>query len=205
MKNYPCWSRHHFYKHQNENAKDSCTLCIGDDPPFLRPRALVNNGIAKPNWAQRERKMAFDDQRAPDLRWHPQGVSKKPPQKRQHSRVQQHSQIAIHGPPPNSSRPTSTTRQLSAVCPSVPEDRTWTEPRHFPVPGRFIPGNLWNLDIPTVSTIPSPLGSSMRHMTTMHSPSNPSYVTTNAEFPIEHITQLRTDPTFENVMAHQSF
>ena len=44
----------------------------------------------------------------------------------------------------------------------------------------------------------------MRHVTTMNSPTVPNYVTT-ARYPVEHITQLRTDPTFENIVAHQSY
>ena len=79
-------------------------------------------------------------------------------------------------------------------------DRTST----LPVPEHYIPGNLWNLDIPTASTIPGPMGSFMRHVTTMISPNNPSYVTT-ARWPVDHITQLRTDPTFDHIAAHQAY
>ena len=61
MKNHPRWSCHHFYKHQNPNEKHACALCIGDHPAFLCPLALVNSGIATPNWAERERKMAKDE------------------------------------------------------------------------------------------------------------------------------------------------
>ena len=141
-KNYPRWSCHRFYKHQNENVKHSCTLRIGGRPAFLCPQALVNNDIAKPNWAQRERKMAIDDQRAPDLRRHPQGVPPPPPPPPAEQPLAQAMEtsdppaqqdaapeltaplcaaaLAIHGPPPSSSRPTSTTRQPLA-CSSLPK------------------------------------------------------------------------------------
>ena len=52
--------RNHFYKHQKENEKHSCTLCVGDHPPFLCPRAVANSGIARTNWARRETKMAIN-------------------------------------------------------------------------------------------------------------------------------------------------
>ena len=45
MKNRPYWSCHRFYKHQQPSEELSCTLCIGDHPALLCPRALVNNGI----------------------------------------------------------------------------------------------------------------------------------------------------------------
>ena len=79
MKNHPRWSCNHLSKHQNESAKHSCTLCIGDHPAFLRARAQVNHGIAKPNWARRETKLAINQHRAPDLRWDPQGILPPPP------------------------------------------------------------------------------------------------------------------------------
>ena len=50
------------------------------------------------------------------------------------------------------------------------------EQRHLPSPGNYVSGNLWNLDIPTVSKNPGPMGSLTRHVTTMQSPTNPSYV-----------------------------
>ena len=61
-----------------------------------------------------------------------------------------------------------------------------------------------DLDLPTVSSIPGPLGSFTRHVTTVHSLNVPNYVTT-ARFPVDNITQLKTDPTFENIVAHQSY
>ena len=51
---------------------------------------------------------------------------------------------------------------------------------------------------------PGPLGSFMRHVTTMKLPTNPSYVTT-LQLPVNSSTQLRTDRTFENIAAHQAY
>ena len=220
MKNHPRWSCNRFSKHQNANAKHSCTLCIGEHPPFLCPRAQVNNGIARPHWARRETKQALDQHRTPDLRWDPQGnlppPAEQPPAPMETSDPAQQeaapevtallcaAAVAMHGPPPSTSHPTSSMRPPPAACPSVPEDREWTEQRHFPVPGRYVSGNLWNLDIPTLSINPGPMGSLMRHVTTMLSPTNPSYVTTR-QWPVPSINQLRTDPTLENIAAHQAY
>ena len=75
MKNHPRWSCHHYYKHQKSSEKHSCTLCIGGHTAFLCPLAMVNGGIATPNWAQREKKMAKDDKRTPDLTWYPKELT----------------------------------------------------------------------------------------------------------------------------------
>ena len=61
------------------SEKHSCTLRIADRPAFICLRAQVNGGVAKPNWAQRERKITIDEKRAPDLQWHLQGVQPPPP------------------------------------------------------------------------------------------------------------------------------
>ena len=66
MKNHPRWTCHHIDKHRDQSASHSCTLCIGDHPAFLYPIAKCNNGVATPNWAQREKKQAKDDNRKPD-------------------------------------------------------------------------------------------------------------------------------------------
>ena len=68
----------------------------------------------------------------------------------------------------------------------------------------YVPGNLWNLNLPTVSAVPGPMGSFTRHVTTMYSPNNPSYVTT-AKRPVHHIMELRADPSLENIAAHQAY
>ena len=51
---------------------------------------------------------------------------------------------------------------------------------------------------------PGQMGSIMRHVTTMQSPMNPSYVTTR-QWPVPSVHQLRTDPTLENFAAHQAY
>ena len=79
MKNHPRWTCHHCDKHRKSNEKHACTLCIGDHPAFLCPLAMCNNGIARRNWEQREKKMAKDDNRKPYFTWYPQGVQPPPP------------------------------------------------------------------------------------------------------------------------------
>ena len=91
---------------------------------------------------------------------------------------------------------------------SVPEELAWPAaqskiPMHFPVPGEYVPGNLWNIS--TIERdIPSPLGSFLRHTTTVQSPNVPNYVTTQ-KYPVVRVADLRTEPTAENSMAHQSY
>ena len=77
MKNHPRWSCHHFHKHQKQNEKHSCTLCIGDHPAFLCPLAPGQRRHC--DTQLRERKMAREERRAPDLRWYPHGVQPLPP------------------------------------------------------------------------------------------------------------------------------
>ena len=112
--------------------------------------------------------------------------------------------VATHGPPPSSWRPTSSMRQQPAACPSVPEDREWTEERRFPKPGFFLSGNLWNLYLQSASTNPGPTGSFMRHVTAMKSPTNPTYVTTR-QWPVPDVMHLRTEANFQNIAAHQAY
>ena len=52
--------------------------------------------------------------------------------------------------------------------------------------------------------IPGPLGSFLRHTTTMQSPNVPNYVTTQ-KYPVARVAELRTEPTAENIIAHQSY
>ena len=196
---------------------------IGEHPPFLCPRAQVNNGIARPNWARRETRLAIDQHRTPDPRWDPQLATFH--HHTSTSRTTTSSNGDIRSCSAGRSRSDSTLvcsnscnawptskhfvsnfeyETTASSLPQCSRRPRWTEQRHFPVPGHYVSGNLWNLDIPTVSTNPGPMGSFMRHVTTMLSPTNPSYVTTR-QWPVPSITQLRTDPTFENIAAHQAY
>ena len=73
MNNHPRFScKHaykHAYKHRNPDARHRCTLCAGRHPPFLCPKAQVNDGDAKPSWYKVEYKRAKQDGREPDYRW----------------------------------------------------------------------------------------------------------------------------------------
>ena len=81
----------------------------------------------------------------------------------------------------------SSMRQPSMSCLSVPEEHAWpaAQPRatvHFPVPGTYVPGNLWSIS--TLEwDIPGPLGSFLRHTTAMQSQNVPNYVTTQ-KYPV---------------------
>ena len=115
---------------------------------------------------------------------------------------------AMH-PLPQSSSPSifpssSGMRESSMVCPSVPaEHPAQAGPDHFPVPGEYVPSNQWNISI-LKRHIPGPLGSFLRHATTTQSPLVPNYVTTQ-RYPVPRVGNLRTKPTYENIIAHQSY
>ena len=111
----------------------NCTLCLGKHAPFQCARAQVNNGVARPNWARRETKLAVDQNREPDLRWDKEGnlaplppPVEPPPQDEQQQTLQKNqtplcaAAIAMHGPPPTM-HPMSSTRQ--SACPTVHEER----------------------------------------------------------------------------------
>ena len=127
---------------------------------FQCARARVNGGIAKPNWARREMKMAIDQGREPDLRWDREGnlpppplppPAEAPPQEEQQQAPQDEQQplcaaaVMMHGPPP-------TMRQSgyrpSSACPTVFEGQEWTEhpqeaePLTWPEPGFHVSANL---------------------------------------------------------------
>ena len=93
-----------------------CTLCNSSHAPFQCARAHVNGGIAKLNWARREKKLAADENREPDLRWEWESKGKRwsvlpplieaPPQEG-HQQAQQEVQqplcaatVMMHGPLP---------------------------------------------------------------------------------------------------------
>ena len=66
-------------------------------------------------------------------------------------------------------------------------------------------GNLWNLPVrPEVLEQAGPLGSFMRHTTTMVSPNVPRYVSTGI-FPERDWADLRAEPTLANAAAHRKY
>ena len=183
MNNHPRFSCKHFSKHLREQARHQCTLrCMSNHAPFQCARAQVNGGIAKPNWTRREKKLAADQNREPDLRWDAEGNAPPPvpppveaPPQEGHQQAQQEAQqplcaaaVMMRGPPPTMRH--SNYRQ-SAACPTVLEGCEWTEAQQeeekprYPRPGHDIPANLWNLDVPSRATT-----SFLRHVTSMQSP-----------------------------------
>ena len=77
--NHPRFSCKFYYKRQDERSKHQCTLCMAKHAPFQCARAQVNGGVAKPHWARREKKLAVDQNREPDLRWDREGNLPPPP------------------------------------------------------------------------------------------------------------------------------
>ena len=148
---------------------------MGTHPPFLRARAQVNSGVAKPNWARRETKLASDEKRTPDLRWSPDGSLPLPPVEPPQDQVAQQppsedaaplcvAAVAMHGLPPISTRPMSNLRQSPGACPTVHEDQEWTEEPEeeevvYPRSGFHVSGNFWNIDLRSRSTKPCPMAS----------------------------------------------
>ena len=121
---------------------------------------------------------------------------------------------AMH-PLPQSSSPSifassPTMRSPTMGRPSVPEEHAWPamqEPRriHMPVPGEYVSGNLWNLPL-IERDVPGPLGSPLRHTTTMQSPMTPNYVATQ-KFPCDttatraYIAEYRCSSVLPRILA----
>ena len=59
----------------------------------------------------------------------------------------------------------------------------------LPAPGYRVPANLWNLDIMDRAHTPGPMASFLRHVSTMESPDNPSYLN-NGPQPVDDIRDL---------------
>ena len=74
----------------------------------------------------------------------------------------------------------------------------------FHRPGHHISGNLWNIDIEDRSRKPGPMASFLRHVNSMQSPNNPTYVDTRM-YPVMDVLDLRREMTLENVAAHQRY
>ena len=73
------------------------------------------------------------------------------------------------------------------------------------IPDQWISGNLWNLPLrPEQLDEAGPLASFMRHVTTTASPNVPHYVSTGI-FPVRDLADLSTEPTLQNVIAHQKY
>ena len=176
------------------HAQHRCTLCLSKHAPFQWARAQVNGGVAKPNWAKQEYKLARTEDRAPDLRW---DRDQAPP-----------------SPPPPADAPSQEAQQQaplpSNVRPSIiHENREWTpqaqeeQPQH-PQPGYRTPADIWNLDIESRSNLLGPMASFLRHVATMQSPDNPS----NANLPVHPVKEareLQREATLENVAEYQRY
>ena len=90
------------------------------------------------------------------------------------------------------------------------EEREWppveAQPEsrlHVPMPGQYVSGNLWTLTCEE-RDIPGPLGSFLRHTSSMLSPNLPTYTTVRKQ-PVYRVSDLRQEPTVENVIAHHSY
>ena len=66
MNNHPRFTCKHAYRHQKENEKHRCTLCSAFHAPFCCPRAQVNGGSGKSNWARVDYKRAEQPRRNPE-------------------------------------------------------------------------------------------------------------------------------------------
>ena len=171
-------------------------------------------------WARREKKLAVDQNREPDLRWDKEGnlsplppPVKPPPQDEQQQAPPDEqplcaAAVAMHGAPPMM-RPMSS-RQSAAACPTVHEDREWREGTEheekptYPKPGCDVSANLWNLDIQDRAREPGPMASFLHHMTSTQSPNNPSYVDARIHL-VTDIRYLRREANLEHIAAHQRY
>ena len=68
-----------------------------------------------------------------------------------------------------------------------------------------VSGNLWNLSLREKDiACQGPLGSFVRHTTSMYTPNVPHYVVTQ-KFPVKNLSDLRQEPTIENIIAPSPF
>ena len=87
------------------------------------------------------------------------------------------------------------------TCPKVLEGCEWTEALQedevptYPKLGYHISAR---------ASKPSPIASFLRHVASMHSPSNPSYVGTRIH-PAADVRGLRREASLENIAAHQRY
>ena len=216
VNNHPQFSCKHYNKHRDESAQHRCTLCLSKHAPFQCVRAQVNGGVAKPNWAKQEYKLARTEDQAPDLRWDrdqapppPPPPTDAPPQEAQQQAPIEEQQpmraaaAMMHGLPSNMHP--SISRQ-SAACPPIHENRerapqAQEEQPQYPQPGYRIPANIWNFDIENCSNQPGPMASFLRHVATMQSPENPSYANLPVH-PVKEARELQREATFQNVAGH---
>ena len=76
---------------------------------------------------------------------------------------------------------------------------------HVPLPGQFVSGNLRSLSLSeTDVACQGPLGSFLRHTTSMQSPNVPNYVLMQ-KFPVQNLSNLRQEPIIHSIIVHQSY
>ena len=157
VNNHPRFACKHAYKHQKENEKHRCTLCSAFHAPFCCPRAQINGGSGKPNWARVEHKRAKQESRQPDLRWGADAAQ--PPadfptlgsqQPHSPSEDQQLPTCAatamMHGIPSGASS------SWQGGCPPIHEHREWAPQVAqndviLPSPGYRVEANIWHIDV----------------------------------------------------------
>ena len=182
MKNHPRWTCKYSDRHHVHGGKHSCSLCLGAHPPFLCPRARSNHGRGNPNWAIYEKKKAQDENRTPCYE------------------QQQPSQPLPPPPAQDWSASIDTSSSPAQQDPAPAEAAPWRAN-----PGQWISGNLWNLSLRSDQIeAHGPLGSFLRHTATIANPNVPHYVS-SGRFPVRNLSDLRTEPTLANVMAHQKY
>ena len=214
MNNHPRFACKHAYKHQKENEKHRCTLCIAFHAPFRCPRAQCNGGSGKPNWARVEYKRAKQESRRPDLQWGADAAQ--PPvdfptlgsqQPQSPSEDQQLPMCAatalIHGIPSGAS-----SSWQGGFFP-IHEHREWVPPAAqndiiLPNPGYRVEANIWHLDIRESALRPGHIASFLRHCNTMESPPNPNYLNGGPQ-PADGILDLNREASMENLIELQRY
>ena len=96
-----------------------------------------------------------------------------------------------------------------AACPPLHEHRPWAplamqEEVILPNPGYRVAASLWNLDIMERAHNPEPMESFLRHVSTMESPNNPSYLYDGPQ-PVDDTRDLRREASLENLAELQRY
>ena len=219
MNNHPRFSCKHVKKHRNPMEKHHCTLCAAKHPPFLCPRAQVNNGPGQPNWYKTEYKRAKQENRDADYRWGPMVTHDDvdgPASTSQHQMEAPQPVCAaaamMHG------MPMAPASSFHGGCPSIAEHQEFAPGMPPPVmemmqhdlitpnPGYKIAANLWDLNIAHCARAPSPLATFIRHCNTMESPYYPTYAKAGTSAPADSMSDLNHGTSsIENLKELQKY
>ena len=108
--------------------------------------------------------------------------------------------VAMRGPPPSSSRPTSSMRSQPTACPTVPEDRELTLSLYtFQIQDTMCLATCGILTFQQPRIIQVSLGSIPSTCDDNEVTSQPNMHVTTRQWPVPALQHLRTEATFDNI------